>query len=62
MDDEEEARPSAREELARILRESADRIAGNPDAEQAQQRAAEFARRLRTDPTIIFNSEDKPTS
>jgi hypothetical protein len=44
-------------ELARILRESAERVEGTAatEREDAERRAAEFARRLRTDPTIVYD-------
>ncbi len=58
MDDEE-----TRAELARILCESADRVEGRVDSrEEAEQRADEFARRLRHDLTIIYSCDSGQVS
>jgi hypothetical protein len=56
MDDEE-----TRATITRILRESADRVEGTPAAnarEEAERRAADFARRLRTDGTIVYDGRE----
>jgi hypothetical protein len=51
-----------RAELARNLCESADRVEGCVDTrEEAEQRAADFARQLHHDPTIIYDQRDDPT-
>ena len=56
MDDEE-----TRAELARLLRGSAERVEGTAatEREEAERQAADFARRLRTDPTIVYDGRER---
>jgi hypothetical protein len=53
-----------RAEIARILRESAERVEGRTatEREEAERRAEDFARCLRRDPTIIYSCDREQDS